>query len=42
MVAGYMVSRDPTARRYRGWRRFNLAPYRYDLTRFNTIGSRSK
>jgi len=28
MVAGYMVSRDPTARRYRGWRRYNLAPYR--------------
>lgn len=28
MVAGYMVSQDPTARRFRGWRRYNQAPYR--------------
>lgn len=28
MVAGYALSRDPSATRYRGWRRYNQAPYR--------------
>ncbi|MEM7023754.1 MAG: hypothetical protein AAF637_14350 [Pseudomonadota bacterium] len=28
MVAGYTLSQDPTARRFRGWRRYNLGPYR--------------
>ena len=28
IVAGYALSRDPTASNYRNWRRFNKAPYR--------------
>ena len=28
IVAGYRLSGDPTAERYRTWRRFNKAPYR--------------
>jgi len=28
MVAGYRLSRDPAARRYRKWRQYNRAPYR--------------
>ena len=28
MVDGYTLSQDPTARRFRGWRRYNQGPYR--------------